>query len=724
MTTRLRSHVASATLLALSAFTAARDAEAQATHQYGGFVNAVWLERLPLQGGQPDAFRVWTAEDGSRIRIYDSVTNAITQQQVITQTPETLHDIYLDPFIANGTENLYGVAVGTNGAAFWWDSQGHNNWKAFTAQPATNKELWAAAVQHEANSTIIWVAGEDLTLKCSQNQGSSWNNVNWLTTPKAGAVTAMDFADWSLAGTRGFAGSDSGQLFFTDNGMDWDVATIHNKPTPSEPLIFWDIDFLPGSTTEAIAVGGRVEGNGDGFAWRTTDGGRNWYRVLTQLDATGQAPVPRTAPTPANPCNGVPGFNRGLYTHTQYATLYGCHMLNDGSALICAYGGQVWKYDPSLGYTIDIHNSYATSTAPLWGCHGDGVNEVWLSGQFGILRRTPDAGASFSTVTPNDTWRLNALAFATPSVGYLAGQSQRIAKTTDGGTTWTEQQAYESGPNHGPSIHEIEAFDSLRVVAITNKLNNTDPGVFWTNDGGATCWNSVNLGSIVGNGTIEDVCSAAIDTTTLQPTFLACGTIASGSSWSGLLKSTDSGATWTQMPAPASNLRLYGIDAVGPTAVVVVGRDNNNRMAAWLTLTANSATPTWNNLFMGTPPSGRLNAVSATGGGLVAVGSGGRIFSYAAGLLVTAPGSAGLTTEALYDVDMASDNGFVWAYAVGNDSTVVRTLLGSGVWETRFAATTDNVRNIAVQPSPGGGMRSWWTGPSQRWGDSTVIRSN
>ena len=132
---------------------------ANAEHTYGGFVNAVWLERIPRLTGDPDGFRVWTAEDGSRIRFYDSTTDSITEMNVLSSSAETLHDIYLDQYPGATAEAIFGVAVGTNGEAVWWDSLGHNNWKPFTPPPAPGKSdgtvVELSAVENGVSAVVI-----------------------------------------------------------------------------------------------------------------------------------------------------------------------------------------------------------------------------------------------------------------------------------------------------------------------------------------------------------------------------------------------------------------------------------------------------------------------------------------------------------------------------------------------------------------------------------------
>ena len=118
-----------------------------------------------MLGGQADAFRIGTAEDGRRIRVYDSVSDTFIESRAVSDGRETLHDVYLDQYTEAGSEWLFGVAVGTDGAAVWWDSLGHNVWSDFIREPAQGKELWACAVKHDAQSTTIWVAGADRTLR-------------------------------------------------------------------------------------------------------------------------------------------------------------------------------------------------------------------------------------------------------------------------------------------------------------------------------------------------------------------------------------------------------------------------------------------------------------------------------------------------------------------------------------------------------------------------------
>ena len=721
MCTQLSASTALLVVLAASSGLLAQGSQSE--HQLGGLVNAIWLEPIPLLGGQPDAFRVWTAEDGSRIRVYDSVTDTFIEDHVVSVAPQTLHDIYVAQYSTVTVEKLFGVAVGTGGEAVCWDSQGHSIWNVFPADPAPGKELWACSVEHAVAGTTIWVAGADHTLRCSTDRGHNWSDGIWTTSPAPGAMlTSLDFADWALPGKNGVVGTNSGELFFTTDGKTWTAATINGLPTPSSPLVFWDISFRPGSSTEAFAVGGRVEGNGEGFAWRTIDGGQTWNRVLTHFDATGLARVPINNVLPGNACSGVRGLSRGKNNHVHYATLYGCHALANGQAIFCAYAGQIWRYRPNTGTTFDILDNYEFTPGPLWGCHGDGNQEIWLSGQFGVLRQSSDHGRSWQAKSPSQTWRLKALDFATATTGYVGGQSMRLAKTIDGGVTWTEQLAYHSGANLGQGIDALAAYDQNSVVAIGNQFDGRDPVVFQTSDGGATCWSQPNLAqTLPATPTVSfvDVEAGALDAGTSLPTFWVCGSTASN--WSGLMKSIDGGMAWMEVLLQGADYSWAGVEILGATSVIVVGKKiSTNQAAAFVSYDATVASPVW--IDISPVANGTLRGVAVTGAAAFAVANNGRIFQFdpALGIFALAPGSAGVTSEHLYRAEIGFNGTFSWVYVTGDNGVLLRSAVGSGSWEVLHSGTTDNVRGLALRVSSSN-VEAWLTGKNGRWGDSTVI---
>ncbi len=707
--------------------TAKAQALLQPDHVLGGFTNAVWMQRLPLLGGQPGAFRVWTAEDGSRIQMFDSTTGSLTENQVqpSTGSPQTLHDIYLDHFQDLVGEQVLGMAVGTGGEALCTMSPHIDRWQPFPTPPAAGMELWACAVEHVSQTqTTVWAAGEGPTLVCSGDRGQNWHNS--ILTPAVASncvFTALDFADWSLPLRRGVVGNNMGQIYYTDNGMTWQEARIDGKPVPNSPLVFWDIDWVPGSNTHAFAVGGRQEGNGDGFAWRTTDGGRTWQRVLTMFEKYKRAEVPVISYAPGHSCEGTTGtVPLGQNLHLNYDTLYGCHAMQNGEAWFVAYGGQVWKYDPLLDATCDESDTARFATSPLWGIHGDGANEMFLSGQFGNLRRSTNGGGTWSEITMDNVWRLQDLVFFSDQVGYVVGQSRRIAKTTDAGATWEEQLAYYAAPIMGQSLNAIAGFDQNRLVAVGHHYNGSNPVAFFTENGGASCWGGSQLPPTVGIHAMRDVAAAGVNPANGKANFFVCGD--AGASWSGLMRSTDGGATFRQVPLGGVLASWRSIATIGSNVVLLVGEGPQaGSAAARITFDAQSVSPTWHDV---TPSvaSGPLDGVAANGAAAIAVGEGGAVYEFdPISRRLVQIGTAGGDLSA---VSMTNYAGNVVAVAVGKGgaywlgSPGAGVFPGTGAWRRGFSRTTDDLSGLSVL-NVGGGLNVWMTGKNSRWGDSTVL---
>jgi photosystem II stability/assembly factor-like uncharacterized protein len=79
--------------------------------------------------------------------------------------------------------------------------------------------------------------------------------------------------------------------------------------------------------------------------------------------------------------------------------------------------------------------------------------------------------------------RLNAVDFPSDQIGYIAGDSSRLFKSTDGGFSWDTIQHSGLVTNALQSINEIQFLTNDLGFAVTNGSNG---GVFKTTDGGLT----------------------------------------------------------------------------------------------------------------------------------------------------------------------------------------------------------------------------------------------
>ena len=146
----------------------------------------------------------------------------------------------------------------------------------------------------------------------------------------------------------------------------------------------------------------------------------------------------------------------------------------------------------------------------------------------------PEPTLQTITVTPvktGNTETFTDISFGTSKVGYICGSMGALIKTTDGGKTWTKVQS-----DIKPSLNCIQALDDKNVFTARNEL-------YHTKDGGTT-WETAGL---------ENVGSAIFDLYFTSP---GTGFIAKN----GVMKSTDSGKTWTLKFDPGADEEYYALN--------------------------------------------------------------------------------------------------------------------------------------------------------------------
>jgi photosystem II stability/assembly factor-like uncharacterized protein len=208
----------------------------------------------------------------------------------------------------------------------------------------------------------------------------------------------------------------------------------------------WDVAWIPGqsgpfSSTTALVVGG-IE-HQCGYVFASSDGGRTWaqeqHECLSPGGCAGQG---------AHACPTALGSQR-----QSFATLYGVTTYSDGTAVACGYGGQHVRRVQSGGSWIWEDQSDAAPlvpgsiTTPIMGADGDGVvtGPSWVVGMFNCVRQTTDGGICFTNQTLSEPFRVQDVFCFDKYTGWQVSQLGRIAKTTDGGKTWCQQQGGLTG---------------------------------------------------------------------------------------------------------------------------------------------------------------------------------------------------------------------------------------------------------------------------------------
>ena len=136
-----------------------------------------------------------------------------------------------------------------------------------------------------------------------------------------------------------------------------------------------------------------------------------------------------------------------------------------------------------------------------------------------------------SPITTGNSETFTDISFGTTKVGYICGSMGTLLKTTDSGNTWVRIQS-----NIQPSLNCIQALDDKNIYTARNEL-------YHTKDGGTT-WETAGL---------ENVGSGIFD---LHFVNSGTGFIAKN----GIMKSTDSGKTWTLKFDPGADLDYYALN--------------------------------------------------------------------------------------------------------------------------------------------------------------------
>ncbi|MDO8737310.1 MAG: YCF48-related protein [Thermoleophilia bacterium] len=356
----------------------------------------------------------------------------------------------------------------------------------------------------------------------------------------------------------------------------------------------------------------------------------------------------------------------------------------------------------------------------------------WAVGGGGSVMKTTNGGTNWTVQTPSafatpaytchgtnigSGCALRGVSFISASVGWAVGDYASIWKTSDGGTTWTDQHInitpafsppYDTSP---PTFRAVHFFDANNGVTVG------DGFTFYTSNGGAT-WAKGN-----GTGTSNLSSVQMLNTTTA---------VAVGSS-GVVYKTINGGVNWT---AKTSNTtaNLSAVAFSGSSNGYAVGGDASGRI-----LRTTDGGETWTPNTASGPISTVLTSVALPGGtNLVTTGSGGNIRknavniwadpidTVASGLAAMtsgtsnmmisasfAPGSAtGYVGGAAGLVLASTDSGSTWSpknggdalsnfsssfvtdlngWTVGENGTVNHTTNGGGSWSSDNAGIASNV---------------------------------
>jgi photosystem II stability/assembly factor-like uncharacterized protein len=263
---------------------------------------------------------------------------------------------------------------------------------------------------------------------------------------------------------------------------------------------------------------------------------------------------------------------------------------------------------------------------------------------------------------------------------YIAAAGGGVWQTTDGGASYSPLTDTQSTLSMGAIA--IAPSNHLKIYAGTGEANNSldsnfGTGILVSNNGGATWTLSTGPGGVFNRRSIAKI---SVDPTTDQVAYAAVGDFAENGlccSGTGIYKTTDGGATWTNVTSAA------GLDASFPWSDVVV--DPNSHTIIYAAhgdpFADNSANGVYRSLDSGATWALLGNAPSGNGIGRIA--------------LAVAPSASSAGSHVLY---------VAVAKPTNNGATLFEMLRSDNA-----DATTPTFTDLASTPNFGGdGAQAWY----------------
>jgi len=328
-------------------------------------------------------------------------------------------------------------------------------------------------------------------------------------TRKAGGTAAPTDIVF-LTDTKGFATTSAGDIFATsDGGAGWTPVATMGRAVNA-------ITFVDATTGYAVGA--------QSLFLKTVDGGATW----TPLDVGGPAPQDLTS--------------------VRCASATTCVATTAPGALLVRTvdGGATFSFP-------------TPSTDPLLAAGFASPARLVAVGRSGATVTSDDAGATFTTVSSRLAGRFSRIrAGAVTGSAFAPGPDGALARTVDGGRTWTSGSVNTSEDVLDVSFPTADAGFAL----------DTAGGLFATSSGGAT-WRSLDTGTTAHPG--------AVFAPTVS-TVLVVGP-------TGVRRSTDGGGTFTAVrDGDVSRAALTEVDRAG-TAIVAYGPQvvarSTDRGATW-----------------------------------------------------------------------------------------------------------------------------------------------
>ena len=286
----------------------------------------------------------------------------------------------------------------------------------------------------------------------------------------------------------------------------------------------------------------------------------------------------------------IAGANSSSYTIPVLATSHagsytcvvsGCNSVTSGAAVLIVNEPSYpngW-YKQTSGSGLNIYDISAVSENVAWAITSDqnkvlytinggtnwasmltDYNGYWRSiyftsattgmvgGQNGITRTT-NSGTNWAYtdwktnfgIDPGSWFYIYNFHFLNASTGWFVGTGGIIAKTADGGATWTKV----SFKNDASPVTDVDLYSVYVADANTVYVSGASGKMFKTINGGAN-WSELSTGT---NGTIQDMAFTSVTT----------GYFVTNGVYKGIFTTVNGGSTWTQVNVANINANIYPV---------------------------------------------------------------------------------------------------------------------------------------------------------------------
>ena len=424
-------------------------------------------------------------------------------------------------------------------------AQDYQEYKFMHPKPQANNLRKARIITADT-----WVAaGANGTFMRTTNAGTTWYFHHKAGRhSNAAQMISQNYDLWFFNTSTGIVGGDRGYLGrTTDGGVTFDSTGLGVIPVTQRVNAIWFADNNTG-----FAAAGASSGSAGTIA-KTTDGGLTWSASFTVASSFLAITGTSTTVFHAVAANGTV-YKTTDAGATWNASASSVSQFNYSIAFADANNGLIAGGAGNISKTTDGGTSWITVTSPqtnwsFFDIEIVSLNEVYIAGDPQFLWKTTDFGSTWTSlaITPVTGPSSTFIWYSIDKLGQqiiLAGDYGVVARSTDYGATWSAQHQSLSTQlifdlDRVPGTGKLLAVGRQSATGTRQLYASTDQGMNWT---------SHDLG--------VNFHASSISIVNSQIGYL------SGTN-SRVMKTTDGGTTWTELPQPIStNYDLYTIDFV------------------------------------------------------------------------------------------------------------------------------------------------------------------